>query len=387
MGDWPLAELGDKTPLEAAATPNMDELAAMSLMGTIRTVPPEMPPGSDVANMALFGFDPARYHTGRGPIEAAAQGLVLDPDDLVWRTNLVTIDDFAPSALMRDYSAGHISTDVAAQVITDLQEHLGNDTFTLHPGVQYRHTLVQKGGAVQPEADILVRPPHDITDQPMDEDFAAFASSQRLYDLVRAAFERMQSLDSGAANAIWPWGQGRPLILDDFKKSFGLAGAVVTAVDLVRGLGRAANMAVLEVEGVTGLLNTNYEGKVAATLDFLQHGDFVYLHVEAPDECGHSGIASDKVEAMQRFDARIVAPLRQALAGQDVVFVVTCDHYTPIVERTHTHDPVPFIAAIDGVAPNHTNTTFSEALANQADIHLDAGHEFLPWLLDRIHNR
>ena len=383
MGGWPVDALGGKTTLAAADTPHMDALARRGMTGTCRTVPQGMPPGSDVANMALFGFDPAAHHTGRGPIEAAAQGLALDPADLVWRCNLVTVSEFSAAGTMRDYSSGHIATPAARALIEDLQEHVMAETdglFTLHAGVQYRHLLVQKGGAASPEAALAINPPHDITDKPIADDMASFASSERLASvLFRAARRLASNANPTRASAIWPWGQGRPLLLPDFHKTFGLKGAVISAVDLVRGLGRAAGMEVLEVEGVTGLLDTNYEGKVAAAKTFLENGgDYAYVHLEGPDEAGHGGNPQEKVEAIRRFDARVVAPL--VAAFPDAVFVATCDHLTPIAIRTHASDPVPFAVAWPGATPNGADRLTEDAAA-ATGLALGAGQDLLPWVL------
>lgn len=388
MGDWPLDELGGLTPLAAAATPVMDDMARTGALGLCQTVPAGMPPGSDVANMSLLGFDPASHHTGRGPIEAAAQGLDLDPDDLVWRMNLVTVSEFTDQGLMRDYSAGHIGNAEAGALIAKLAAELGRDGFEIHPGVQYRHLLIQKGGATSPEARLTVRPPHDITNGPMRPDMEQYASSPRLKDLTDRAAAILAGPDNPTkANAVWPWGQGRPLILPDFAQAFGLRGAVISAVDLIKGLGRAAGMTVLDIPGATGLLDTNYEGKVEAALRFLEEGDFVFLHVEAPDECGHMGKAGDKVESIRRFDARVVAPLRQALAGRkDVGFLIACDHLTPIVKLTHVSDPVPFLFWSEGMADSAAATarTFTEAECARTGLFLSAGPELLPWTLGRL---
>ncbi len=383
MGDWPVDALGGKTPLMSANTPHMDALAAKGLMGRCRTVPQGMPPGSDVANMALMGFDPAKYHTGRGPIEAAAQGLKLDPDDLVWRMNIVTVSEYGPGGMMRDYAAGHPDNADARQLVLELQKRLGNEKFTFYPGVQYRHLLVQRGGAKQPEARLDINPPHDILDKPLADDLAAYGGCRELNDLLQAAAAILaEPVNKTKANAVWPWGQGSPLLLPDFAATYGIRGAVVSAVDLVNGLGRAAGMEVLEVEGATGLLDTNYEGKVAAALAFLEQGDYVYLHVEAPDECGHAGNSADKIESIERFDSRILAPLQKALP--DAAFVLTCDHFTPIVERTHVSDPVPFVVSWPGCDPNHKAVTFDERTAAEIPLLLEPGHMFMQWVLERL---
>lgn len=380
MGGWADEHPGGKTCLEAAHTPVMDEMARTGTVGVCRTVPEGMPPGSDVANMSLLGFNPAKHHTGRGPIEAAAQGLTLEPDDLVWRMNLVNLTELSPQGTMLDYSSGHITTEASAPLVDDLQAHLGDENFQFIPGVQYRHLLVHKGGATEDEATLRINPPHDITGKPIYADMREFSRSARMWDLLFLAAERLeQTAKHTKAKSIWPWGQGRPLILPKFKDAAGLTGAVISAVDLVRGLGRAAGMEVVQVPGATGLIDTNYQGKVDAALKYLERGDFAFVHLEGPDECGHAGNAAEKAEAIARFDARIVAPLRAALAGQDVAFVITCDHFTPIAEKTHTPDPVPFVLWREGGEENGL-TAFTEAQARSTGLAIESGHELLAWV-------
>ncbi|TVM16243.1 cofactor-independent phosphoglycerate mutase [Oceanidesulfovibrio indonesiensis] len=386
MGDWPLDELGGKTVLEAARTPHMDRLASLGLTGLCRTVPDSMPPGSDVANMALMGFDPVVHHTGRGPIEAAAQGLELDQDDLVFRLNLVTVSEFSAHGAMRDYSAGHIDTAEATTLLDmiagKLADQLG-DEFTIFPGVQYRHLLVAKGAADGPLEDLFIHPPHDILDKSIKADVEAYAEHPELHALLAKAANLLAAPENTTkANALWPWGQGRPLTLPPFSKTYGVRGAVISAVDLVKGLGRAAGMDVLEVEGVTGLLDTNYEGKVQAALDFIDGGgEFVFLHVEAPDECGHGGNAAEKIEAIERFDARVVGPLMDALWERNAAFLVGCDHFTPVVERTHTKDPVPFALAWKDCETPSGVAGYSEVQAATTGLMIDPGFELLGWAL------
>ncbi len=384
MGGYPLDELGGKTTMEAAVTPNMDEMAKNGIVGLAQTVPHGMQPGSDVANMSLLGFDPAKYHTGRGPIEAAAQGLELNPDDLVWRLNLVTVSQLNIDGIMRDYSSGHISSEVSRPVVEKLQEKLGDDRYTFYPGIQYRHLLVQKNGANDDDANLQINPPHDITDKPIKLDLRAYSKSPFLWDLL---FESKEILDDrdvnmSMANSIWPWGQGRPLNLPDFKDTFGMDGAVISAVDLIKGLGNASNMDVIDVEGATGLLDTNYEGKVEAAIEYLKDNDFVFVHLEGPDECGHGGDADDKVEAISRFDARVVAPLREALKDEEVTWIITCDHFTPIVERTHTMDAVPFIVNTPDCTGSNVDY-FSEKTAATTGVKLEKGFELLSYAIKK----
>jgi 2,3-bisphosphoglycerate-independent phosphoglycerate mutase len=377
MADRPILALEGKTPLEAAATPAMDALARQGRLGLCRTVPDGMAPGSDVANMALLGFDPASHHTGRGPIEAAAMGLDLGPDDVVFRCNTVSVSEFSETGIMRDYSAGHIRTEDSRPLVEALARECCPDGYVLFPGVQYRHLLVARQAATGPEAAVAVRPPHDITDQGIGPDLAAMARVPALWRFVSEAARLLARQENATrANAVWPWGQGRALCLPDFTAAFGLRGAVISAVDLVKGLGRAAGMTVLDVPGATGLLDTNYEGKVAAALDFLDRGDFAFVHVEAPDECGHGGDVTGKTEAIARFDARVVAPMVAAL-GDRAALVVACDHPTPIELRTHSNDPVPFLFWRPGLAPA-TATAFTEREAARAGCLVEPGHTLLP---------
>lgn len=389
MGGWP-GELDGLTAMEAAETPVMDAMAREGVLGVARTIPEGMAPGSDVANMALLGFDPASHHTGRGPIEAAAQGLELAENDLVWRCNLVSVSKYASDGVMLDYSSGHITTEASAPLIRQLDDQCARCSdefapFRLVPGVQYRHLLVQRGAAGSPEAKLAIRPPHDITDQSIEQDIEAYRSVPLLWSLTRCAARLLE--DSGnttKANAIWPWGQGRALTLPSFADNFGMKGAVISAVDLIKGLGRAAGMDVLEVEGATGLLDTNYEGKVAAAVDYLKSGgDMAFVHLEGPDECGHGGDAPGKAEAVARFDARVVKPLREAFP--DAVFLITCDHLTPVSKRTHVDDPVPFLLWGKGIGPDGAEGAqhFSEAQAKASGLSLDPGHGLLAWAIKK----
>jgi 2,3-bisphosphoglycerate-independent phosphoglycerate mutase len=377
MAGWPLDSLGGRTSMHAASTPTLDLLAPKSLCGLCRTVPHGMPPGSDVANMSLLGYDPRTHHTGRGPIEAAAQGLTLDQDDLVWRMNLVRLTELTDAGVMLDYSAGHISTPEAAPLVARLADMAGDSPFQAIQGIQYRHLLVQRGGALTDAAELAIRPPHDILDQNIAPDLAAYASFPEMLAFLQKAHEYLRAETSSQATAVWPWGQGRPLALPAFAERFGLRGAVVSAVDLVKGLGRAAGMDVLEVEGANGLIDTNYEGKVEAALDFLQRGDFVYVHVEAPDECGHMGDAALKKRAIELFDQRIVAPVLAALAHEDATIVVTCDHFTPVVRRTHTEDAVPFLVYRTQAPRTDGPGVFNEDTAQGTGLFLNDGRGLL----------
>ncbi|HDQ40588.1 MAG TPA: cofactor-independent phosphoglycerate mutase [Desulfonatronum sp.] len=383
MGDWPIAALAGKTPLESAHTPHMDALAREGSVGLCRTVPEGLPPGSDIANMALLGCNPAVFHTGRGPIEAAAQGLELAPEDLIWRCNLVQVSQWSEAGIMVDYSAGHIDSDTAGRLITLLRKQLGgNNGLDFHAGVQYRHLLTQSGRAQGDEARLFIRPPHDILDQPIGEDLQRFQQAPALWEAINKAAKLLAdpALNPSQANAIWPWGQGKPLRLPFFAERFGMRGAVISAVDLIKGLGRAMGMTVAEVPGATGYLDTDYAGKVRTALDFLDQGDFVFVHVEAPDECGHQGSLENKVRAIEDFDAQVVGPMRAGLADQGCAMLIACDHLTPLVKRTHVADPVPFLLW-PGISAGATANGFGETQAASTGLILEQGEELLPWIL------
>ncbi|WP_045212846.1 cofactor-independent phosphoglycerate mutase [Desulfonatronovibrio magnus] len=382
MGDWPIPELDNQTPMEAAETPAMDSLAALSKVGLCQTIPQQMPPGSDIANMALLGYDPVKYHTGRGPIEAAAQGLKPDSDDLVWRCNLVTLAGQDENMVMRDYSAGHITSEASTPLMHKLQDQAGTQEFTIHPGVQYRHLIVQKNGMNTSARDIQIRPPHDILDQPVSPDMVQYQQYLPLWEVVNKCNHLLATECSPhKANAVWPWGQGPPLSLPLFTDRYGLSGAVISAVDLIKGLGLAAGLKVLDIPGATGLLDTNYQGKAQTAMDFLQHGDFVFVHLEGPDECGHMGCVEDKVEAISRFDRFIVNPLLNHLQGSEFIMIICCDHLTPIRIRTHSRDPVPFLvysSMIQTTGPQ----VFSEKAARSTEILVESGHDLLPLAIE-----
>lgn len=395
MGDYPVAELGERTPLEAAQTPNMDSLAKMGVVGKCQTVPPGLPPGSDIANMSLLGYDPKKYHTGRGPIEAAAQGLELSSRDLVYRLNLCKVSEFSENGIMLDYCAGHIDTESAQDIISGLKSSLENETFHFVAGMQYRHLLVQKNGALDVEMGLSINPPHDISNQSLKLDINEFSRSEKLYNLVSKAAELLSFESSkareagiqdkdGRANSIWPWGQGPPLSLPEFSSIYQYSGGVISAVDLIKGLGRATGLKVHKVPGATGLLDTNYAGKVQKAREILNKEDFVFLHVEAPDECGHSGSAEDKIRAIQDFDEKIVGPLMQEINSYNASCLVACDHLTPLCELTHTRDPVPFLFFDPLDKENSGVKDFSEKSASTSGIFVNKGHSLLSRVLERM---
>jgi 2,3-bisphosphoglycerate-independent phosphoglycerate mutase len=367
--DEPVAALGGRTPLEVADTPTLDRLAARAELGRAAVIPPGLPPGSDVGNMSIFGYDPARYHTGRAPIEAAAMGLKLRPDQVAYRCNLVTVGD---DGTMVDFAGGHPGTDEAAEVVKALDAVLGGDGVEFHPGVQYRHIMVAPGEWAEAECT----PPHDLTGQPaVWPSGPAAAELQRIMDASRDVLA-----GSGlAANQVWLWGQGFQPQMPSFEDAYGLDAALVTAVDLVRGLGVLTGVEVVELETATGWYDTDYEGKRDVALDALaDSADLFVVHVEASDEAGHAGDVEEKVRSLENWDRRILAGLVEGLdrLGPWRMLLLP-DHATPLVRRTHTPDPVPYLlfdSAVDGPGGTYTE-------AGVAALPLVPGHELMARLV------
>ncbi|HUQ63682.1 MAG TPA: cofactor-independent phosphoglycerate mutase [Acidimicrobiales bacterium] len=356
--DEPLAELGNRTPLEVASLPHLAALAARGEVGRAATIPAGMPPGSDVGNLSILGYDPAQFHTGRAPIEAAAMGLHLEPDQVAYRCNLVTVGD---DGTMVDFAGGHPSTDDAGQVIARLQKELGDDEISFHPGVQYRHILI----ATTSWEDAECVPPHDLTGKPAEWPAGPAAGKLRaLMDASRA----IVSSSGLAANQVWLWGQGRQPELPAFSDVYGVRAGLVSAVDLVRGLGVLAGIPITTVEGATGWYDTNYEGKRDACLEALAGGtDLFLIHVEASDEAGHAGDVGAKVEALENWDRRILGPLVDGLEKlAPWRLLLLPDHPTPLATRTHTSDPVPYLlvdSASDGPGGVYTEAATAGAPA------------------------
>lgn len=355
MADHPIESLGGKTPLEVAKTPNMDRIACEGRGGFVLNVPEGMPPGSDVANLSVMGYDPRKYYSGRAPLEAGAMGVDLGPDDVAFRCNLVNVD--LEKGLMIDYSAGHISTPETEEIIASLQGICARGR--LYPGVSYRNLLVLNGEA----EDADCTPPHDIMDQQIEDNLPKGEGSEVLREMMAASVpilknhpvnKRRVAEGKRPANMIWLWGQGKAPKLPKFEEMRGIRGAMVSAVDLLKGMGVYADLEVINVPGATGVLDTNYEGKVEAALEALERLDFVYLHVEAPDEMGHDGSLENKIEAIRRFDSRIVGPILEGLekSGHDWRVLVLPDHPTPIHLRTHTSEPVPFAMMGTSIEPD-----------------------------------
>jgi 2,3-bisphosphoglycerate-independent phosphoglycerate mutase len=366
MPDRPLAELDGKTPLMAAKTPNMDRMAREGSAGYVNTVPEGMPPGSDVTNMGLLGYDPHKYYTGRAPLEAAGMGIPLGPNDVAYRCNFVTLAAGAEGVFMDDFSAGHISSEEAAQLISALNDFFGKGEIEFHAGVSYRHLMVWKNGLDSAETT----PPHDITAKNVKEYLPKGEAGEKLRHITGEAQVVLKRHPVNAkrnaegkppANSIWLWGQGKAPSMPTLQESRGISGAMITAVDLMRGLGVLAGMEVINVEGATGYIDTNYEGKAGAAIEALREKDLVYLHLEAPDEAGHIGSLENKIKAIEDFDARIVGPLLEEMERIGGSAIVLSDHPTPIEIMTHSTDPVVY-AVWPGFDEGKPHDSFDESI-------------------------
>lgn len=382
MADYRIDALDGRTPLEAARTPHLDRLAAAGQTGLVCTIPEGMEPGSDIANMSLLGYDPRRYHTGRAPLEAASLGVRLDPQDVAFRCNLVTLlEDDRGVLRMADYAAGHISTEEAREVIATLQERTVEEPLRLYAGVSYRHLLVWRAG----RDDLRTTPPHDITGEPVEPHRRVYREAPPLQAFVERASavlaehpvnRRRQAEGKRPANGVWLWGQGKAPSLPTLETLYGLRGAMISAVDLLKGLGVYAGLDPIAVPGATGYLDTNYRGKVEAALGALEAGDFVYLHVEAPDEAGHEGSLEKKIQAIEDLDAKVVGPLIAGAARfPDVRILVVSDHLTPVSVRTHVSDPTIFLLASLPLraGANPSGRTFCEKTAETEGLKLPSG--------------
>jgi 2,3-bisphosphoglycerate-independent phosphoglycerate mutase len=352
MADWPLEELGGKTPLQKASIPNMDQLAQKGIIGKVRTIPKGMPAGSDVANLSILGYDPNKYYSGRAPLEAASMGIALAPDDVAYRCNVVTLEGKGAwnEHVMADYSAGHITSEEAHLLISVVAGKLGSEDIRFYPGISYRHLMVWTNGSV----DVECTPPHDITGKVIGDYLPHGEGADVLRKLMKDSEKLLNShevnkkrIDEGKnpGNCIWLWGQGKKPSMPDYKKKYNLSGALISAVDLTKGLGVYAGFDIIDVPGATGYIDTNYEGKAENTLRALKDKDFVYLHIEAPDEAGHNGSVQDKMKAIEDIDARVVGPIVREAEKRfnDFRILLMPDHATPLKVRTHTNDPVPFV--------------------------------------------
>ncbi|OIO38066.1 MAG: cofactor-independent phosphoglycerate mutase [Candidatus Omnitrophica bacterium CG1_02_49_10] len=387
MADHPMSELGGKTPLAVSRTPNMDELAKMGALGTARTIPSGFQPASDVANLSILGYDPKRYYTGRGPLEAADMGITLDSGDVAFRCNLVTIAE----EKMVDYSAGHIASKEADAIIKDLDKALGGSKLKFHTGTSYRHLAIFKDPAI--EKDLLetkCTPPHDISGQNAMKYLPKGKGADILNRIMDAAKPILEEHDvnhvridlkENPANSIWLWGQGGSCAMPSFKELYGIDGSIISAVNLVNGIGRLIGLDVIKVPGATGYYDTNFAGKAEYAINSLKKKDFVYVHVEAPDEASHNGDMREKMRAIENFDNYIVGGVLKEFKDKGGYrILVLPDHYTPLSIKTHTEEPIPFIMAGDGIEPD-SSAVFTEDEAKKGGMKFDRAHELLGALI------
>lgn len=362
MADYPVKELGNKTPLMCAKNPNMDFMAGHAChYGLCQTTVNELPAGSDVANLSVMGYDPRTCYSGRGPLEAMSMGVHLRQQDVAFRCNLITIED----GIIKDYSAGHVSSEEAAILIKYLDGQLGSDTIKFHPGISYRHLLLLNGSS---EGSVCTAP-HDVLGQQVDANLPKGEGSEQIIRLIKSSWELLadhpvnrKRVKEGKnpANSIWPWGQGKMPSMQTFKAKYGIDGAVISAVDLIKGLGAFAGLEVIEVPGATGYLDTDYLAKARYALKALEKKDFVFIHVEAPDEAGHEGMLNEKIKAIEDLDEKVVGTMLQGMKKfGDFRVMVLPDHPTPLCMKTHARDPVPY-AIYDSRQDGRTGKTFDE---------------------------
>ena len=390
MADRPVKELAGKTPLQAASVPNMDRLAREGTIGKVRTVPPGFHPGSDIANLTILGYDPREFYTGRAPLEAASIGIPLTGEDIAYRCNLVTLkyNKDKTKAVMEDYSSGHIKTEEASELVSEINRQIGTDAITFYPGVSYRHIMVWASGA----SKIECTPPHDITGKEIADYLPVGDGEDELKEMMIKSAGILENhpvnrerLKRGEkpANSIWLWGQGKKISLPTFKEKYSLDGALVSAVDLMKGIGINAGFEILEVPGITGYLDTNYVGKAEAALKALEKVDIAYIHVEAPDEAGHSGNCSDKIKALEDFDSFVVGPvMRGAESFGEYRILLLPDHATPLEIKTHSEEPVPFVIYDSRKKRKNKDAAFDESITLRDDILVfEEGHTLMDFFI------
>lgn len=379
MSDHPQPELGGKTPMQAALKPNMDRLCALGELGLVDTGVPELPMGSDVGNMAVLGYDPRKYYSGRAPLEARNLGVELKKGEIAFRCNLVHIKD----GVMDDYSAGHMGTEEGRDLVKMLDKRFGTDKLRFVGGTQYRHLAMLKGAAYE---SAKCTPPHDISGKAIEEFLPKGSGGKELRQLMLDSQLLLEGHEVNrdrrregkkTANMIWLWGQGKQVDMPAFQERWGVKGAVISAVDLIKGLGRAMDLEVIEVPGATGWIDTDFSGKAAAALKALKKKDFVFVHLEVTDEAGHKGDHATKVKGIEEIDAKVLGPILAGLEGQDFRLLVVPDHATPLELRTHTAEPVPYMiydsrgAEQAGFEPSQK--PYDEASASSTGAHLKEG--------------
>lgn len=389
MADYPLQELGGKTPLQAANKKNMDHIAANGLTGMVKTIPENLPPGSDVANLSVLGYDPAVYYSGRSPFEAVSIGIKFSIEDASFRCNLVTLSDEADyeSKTMLDHSSDEITTGEGKELLEYVGQKLGTDLIRFYSGISYRHCMIWKNGPVNFEPAPLT-PPHDILGKKIGEYLPCDPNGKILLDLMKQSVKYLENHPVNIsrrarglkpANSIWLWGEGRKPSIPLFSKKYGIKGSVISAVDLVKGIGICAGLNVADVPGATGNLNTNFMGKAEMALSELDKGnDFIYIHIEAPDECGHRNEIANKVKAIELIDSLTLSTLLKGLKKyENYSLLLMPDHPTPIALRTHTSEAVPFAVYTKGVSRKSGVTGFDEVNARSTGLYIEHGHELM----------
>jgi 2,3-bisphosphoglycerate-independent phosphoglycerate mutase len=393
MGDFPLPELDNKTPLEAADTPAMDMLCQQGELFQLKTIPYGMAPGSDVANLSLMGYQPLEFYTGRAPLEAASMGIELFGSETAYRCNLVTLEKgTGDSLIMVDFSGGHIPTSESSVLITKLEQELGSEQVHFYPGVSYRHLMVSNNSL----SGLQTEPPHDHIGKDVSEYWNRYLEYPLLKSIMEKACALLGSHEINKkrnaegqlpANSIWLWGEGKSPVMPTITEQYNISGSLISAVDLLKGIGVYGGLKIIEVEGATGYLDTNYAGKVQAALDSLQDNDFVFVHVEAPDEAGHQGRTRDKLQAIEDFDKKIVKPVYEGLNSMadnpDFRLVVCMDHLTPISIRTHSDQPVPVVLYDSRQNGPQSGVPYSEKNGALSGVLLSDGKQFFNKLLQR----
>ncbi|WP_370752232.1 cofactor-independent phosphoglycerate mutase [Ruminococcus sp.] len=393
MADEPNEALGNSTPMEKANKPCMDSLAAKAEVGIVKTVAEGLKPGSDVANLSVLGYEPAVYYSGRSPLEAASIGIDLKDTDVTLRCNLVTLsdDEDYENKTILDYCADDISSEEAKILIEYIQEKLGNDKFRFYPGVSYRHCLVWSNGNPHPG---VLTPPHDITGKVITDYIPKGEAVDELYDLMKKSYDLLKdhpvnkariARGKRPANSIWLWGEGTKPLLDNFSEKFGIKGSMISAVDLLKGIAICAGMNSVDVDGATGYLDTNFDGKCKAAIEEFKNGaDLVYVHVEAPDECGHRGEIENKVKAIEMIDEHILGPVVEFLKGYDDFAVLVCpDHPTPLSIRTHTSTPVPYLIYDSKNEIDSGVKVFCEKEARETGNYIEKGFTMMNYFLTK----
>lgn len=386
MADEPQTQLKGLTPLQAASTPNLDKLAQTAYIGLVKTIPADYPPGSDVANLSVLGYDPAEYYTGRSPLEAVSMGVELGANDLALRCNLVTLseeENYADKTMI-DYSSGEISTEESHELMKFIAQELESELFHFHPGISYRHLLVWQNGR---GSDLQLTPPHDISGQPIADYLPGGAQGALLLELMMKSQrilgdhpvnQQRKKKGHNSATSIWLWGEGVRPSLPTFQELYGLSGSVVAAVDLVKGLGICAGLEPVTVEGATGAVMTNFAGKIKAALECLHQGDdFVYLHIESPDEAGHQGSLETKIWSIEQIDREVIGPLVDEINTFDHIrILVMPDHPTPLRIRTHSSDPVPYLL-FDSKQPNLSGPQKYDEVSAAQGLFIAEGHQLM----------